>query len=293
MLLVACAAVTGCIPFAGKQDDLPVESGTSAGATRLAVIGDFGTGDSGEHAVADAIKKDDEKSGFDALVTVGDNVYPESRPKYFDEAWTKPYGWLKDKHIPVYAALGNHDEPNSKRTGQEESLLGMPGRWYTEQVGNVQLIVLDANDVTNPDQMRFLEDVLAAPGPAGAVWRVVAFHQPAYSCSRHQSTPAVQQDWVPLFERSHVDLVLNGHDHIYQRFAPIDGITYVVTGAAGSSLYEMHDCPAGTPEPAVAEVRSHYVVIETTDTELRLEAVTPDAHMFDSVTVQRRFTPAS
>lgn len=293
MLLVACVAMTGCVPFAGQQEQPPVEPTRTVGATRFAVIGDFGTGDSGEQAVADAIKKDDEKSGFDALVTVGDNVYPESRPKYFDQAWTKPYGWLKDKHIPVYAALGNHDEPNSKRTGPEESLLGMPGRWYTEQVGNVQLIVLDANDVQNAGQRRFLEDVLAAPEPAGAVWRVVAFHQPAYSCSRHQSTPDVQREWVPLFERSGVDLVLNGHDHVYQRFAPIDGITYVVTGAAGSSLYEMHDCPAGTPEPAVAEVRSHYVVVETTGRELRIEAVTADAHMLDSQTIERGATPAS
>ncbi len=129
--------------------------------------------------------------------------------------------------------------------------------------------------------------MLAAPRPAGAAWRVVAFHQAAFSCSRHQSTPVVQREWVPLFARSGVDLVLNGHDHAYPRFDPIAGVTYVVTGAGGSQLYEMGTCPAGTPTPTVAEVRSDYVVLESTGSSLRLQGITADGRVFDSWTIRR------
>ena len=285
--VAALAVVAACSPAGGRSPDLPAELVTGAQVTRIAVIGDFGSGKQGERELAATVRSDDRKAGFAALITTGDNVYPSGDPADFAAAWTVPYGWVDDAGIPVLASMGNHDRKSGKQD-QVMDLLGMPGRWYDKQVGDVQVIVLDANDVANPDQTRFLDDVLAAPRGPGVRWRVVVFHQPAFSCSRHQSTPAVQKAWVPLFARSDVDLVLNGHDHVYERFGPVHGVTYVVTGGAGDSLYEMRSCPKGTPEPVVAAVRRHYVVIEASSDQLRIEAVTGQGTLLDSAVLAHR-----
>ena len=285
--VVAMAVVAACSPADGPAAGTPSELVTGAQVTRIAVIGDFGSGKQGEAEIASAIRDDDARSRFAALITTGDNVYPSGNPEDFAAAWTVPYGWVDDAGIPVLASLGNHDRKSGKLE-QVADLLGMPARWYSEQVGDVQVIVLDANDVENPDQQRFLDDVLARPRGAGVDWRVVVFHQPAFSCSRHQSTPAVQKAWVSLFSRSDVDLVLNGHDHVYERFGPIDGVTYVVTGAAGDSLYEMRGCPKGTPDPVVAAARRHYVVLEASPDQLRIEGVTEQGTLLDSAVLPHR-----
>jgi hypothetical protein len=100
------------------------------------------------------------------------------------------------------------------------------------------------------------------------------FHQPAYSCGRHKSSPEVQREWVGLFQRSGVDLVLNGHDHDYQRFAPIGGVTYVVTGGGGAELYGVGDCPAGTPRPVVFNDDVHqFLYVSATASEMEGHAV--------------------
>ncbi len=59
---------------------------------------------------------------------------------------------------------------------------------------------------------------------------MVIFHQPAYSRgTKHGSTRAVDRRWVPILERHRVALVLNGHEHDYQRFTSAAAVTYVVT----------------------------------------------------------------
>ena len=86
---------------------------------------------------------------------------------------------------------------------------------------------------------------------------VVFFHHCAYcTCTSHGSEGGVRQYWAPLFDQYAVDLVINGHNHIYERTDPIkagaptttspigstitpttQGTTYVAAGGAGKSLY--------------------------------------------------------
>ena len=63
----------------------------------------------------------------------------------------------------------------------------------------------------------------------------------------------MQRAWVPLFERYRVRLVLNGHDHNYQRFTR-KGVTYVVHGGGGAGLYALRGCPRGYPRRVAARV---------------------------------------
>ena len=252
------------------------------------VIGDFGSGDDAEDAVADEMREWADDNRLDAVVTTGDNVYDTGAPREFPAAWHEPYGWVDEAGIPVIAALGNHDVDGSGNTS-ELGLFDIPGNWYAETVGPVRFIVLDANDPSNPEQLAWLKDELAHG--SGAPWTVVVFHQPAYSCSFHQSTEAVDEIWVPLFAPAGVDLVLNGHDHDYQRFAPIDGVTYIVQGSGGAQLYPVSPilCPTGTPAPAFFDHDHHlFLTLAVSEDHLTGRAITADGDVVDTFDVPGR-----
>lgn len=225
-----------------------------------------------------------EDHSIDALVTTGDNVYESGHPRFFGVAWEQPYGWVEDAGIEVIASLGNHDIRTQDGRFVME-LLGMPARWYSVVIGDAEVFALDANYPTDPEQLEWFRDALQA---SEARWKIAVFHHPAFSCSRHDGEPAVQRLWVPIFERARVDLVLNGHDHNYQRFAELDGVTYVVTGGGGNpELYPVDDCPAGYPRRAVANDQDHhFVAVEGSARRLRLRAVASDGGVIDDVALE-------
>jgi hypothetical protein len=257
----------------------------AADAFGVAVIGDFGSGDDGEHSVADQMREWADEHRLDVVVTTGDNVYESGDPSEFDAAWNEPYGWVGERGIPVVASLGNHDVDGEGNT-REGGLFDMPGPWYERTIGPVRFVVLDANDPTNAEQLDWLRSALAEE--SAAPWTVVVFHQPAYSCGFHQSTREVDEAWVPLFGPAGVDLVLNGHDHDYQRFPPTDGVTYVVQGAGGADLYPVSTilCPTGTPDPAFADDDHHlFLYLAATRDRLSGQAVTADGDVVDTFEV--------
>ena len=180
------------------------------------------------------------------LVTLGDNDY--TRSASFAKNWTATFGWLSSAGVGVAGTVGNHDFAVD-RGRYEFELLGMPAPYYVRRVEDVQLIVLDSNAVTNA-QTRWLKRVLAKPSP---LRRIVVFHHPPYTCGGHLGSRTVQRAWVPLFERYGVRLVLNGHDHNYQRFQR-KGVTYVIHGGGGAGLYALRACPRGYPRRVAARV---------------------------------------
>jgi 3',5'-cyclic AMP phosphodiesterase CpdA len=252
---------------------------TPTGPFRFVVLGDFGNGSQAELKVAGAIDDWTDAHPVNALVTTGDNVYESGSPTRFAEAWEGPFGWVSVEGIPVVATLGNHDV-ETQGGAPVMGLLDMPSRWYTRRIGPVEFIVLDANRPTDPRQLDFLRRAVAT---STARWKIAVFHQPAYSCSRHGSTPEVDDLWLPLLAGDGVDLVLNGHDHAYQRFGPIDGTTYVVTGGGGAPLYHEDDCPDGTPEPEAKRVVHHFVTLVVSGSRLRIEALDSRLRSIDEV----------
>ncbi|MBA3350486.1 MAG: metallophosphoesterase [Actinobacteria bacterium] len=243
------------------------------------VIGDFGTGEASEHDVARVVHNWAQSHPVDALLTTGDNVYDSGNPRAFDDAWRRPYGWVEDSNLSVIAALGNHDI-RTDGGAPVMDLLEMPHRWYSRRVGNAEVFVLDANEPELPDQLAWLQASLAR---SDATWKIVVFHQPAYSCSHHDGEPSIVERWVPIFEQGGVDLVLSGHDHNYQRFEGADDIAYVVTGGGGNAtLYGLDACPEETPERVVANDEfHHFVAIEGSAQRLRLRAIAPDGSIID------------
>ncbi|MDQ6854686.1 MAG: metallophosphoesterase [Actinomycetota bacterium] len=243
-------------------------------------FGDFGGG-SAQPAVAQQMTAWAATHRVDALVTTGDNVYPDGNPSLYAAELDAPYAELRQTRA-FWMALGNHDVQSG--FGNEElRYVGLPTMPFTKDLPGAQLLFLDAN---HPDQQQaaWLNTRLSEPGPP---LRIVIFHQPAFSCALHGSTPAVDQLWVGLLEGHRVPLVLNGHDHYYERFVSTTDVTYVVTGGGGQNLYQRRSSCTGVPPSQATAERHHFTAIEIHGTTITLTAVADDGTVFDQATITR------
>jgi hypothetical protein len=247
-------------------------------ATGILAIGDFGVGGTTEREMGASMKLfASTHPAAAALVTLGDNDYTES-PTAFHRNWTTSFGWLETRGLDVVGTVGNHDVlVDGGRYEFDE--LHMPRGHYRRTVGNVQFFVLNSNRV-NLVQTTWLKTALSG---STARWKIVVFHHPAWSCGAYRGNTAVMRNWVPLFERYGVDLVLSGHDHNYQRFAPRHGVTYIVHGGGGQHLYALETCPAGYPRRVFGRAVHGFLYLRATDAALRVSSVTRSRRIIDRV----------
>jgi 3',5'-cyclic AMP phosphodiesterase CpdA len=290
-LVPLAAAVAGCQRSGGQPrpvtppGTVPPTMATPAapaGPVRagLVAFGDFGGGPA-QPAVAAAMERWAAGHRVDALVTTGDNVYERGEPRLFAAQLDAPYRVLRRRR-PLWVTLGNHDVAGGHGAAQLRHL-GLPELPYARSLPGLELLFLDANRV-DAAQAAWLDARLGGPGPA---LRAVVFHFPAWSCSRHDSHRLVDRLWVPVIERHRVPLVLNGHDHNYQRFVSGRGVTYVVTGGGGRPLYPLDACATGAPERVAGHLRHHFTAVEVHDGSLAVTAVADDDTVLDRTVIRR------
>ena len=177
--------------------------------------------------------------------------------------------------VPWQVAMGNHEietwySPDGYGGQFDRFALPQENKaYYSFTYGNVAVLSLDVNDVSNElpanlgysggKQTAWLDKQLAAYRKRADIDFIVAFfHHCAYcTCDSHSSEGGARTNWAPLFDKYSVDLVINGHNHIYERTDPIkagaatgkapigatvhaaqQGTTYITAGGAGVSLYE-------------------------------------------------------
>jgi hypothetical protein len=250
VLLAVLAA--GVVFLASAVD---VRSQQPAPPVALFAIGDFGVGGTRQRALGAAMRRFEARNPANVLLTLGDNDYTLS-PTAFHANWTESFGWLRGAGVSVAGALGNHDvEVDGGR--YQFDLLQMPGPTYRRKVGDVELFVLNSNSVGDA-QRRWLARALRT---SRARWKIAAFHHPPFTCGRYRAHPGVLAHWVPLLERHRVRLVLSGHDHNYQRFAPRRGVTYVVHGGGSGYFYRITTCPAWYPRRVRARPEAGFLYI--------------------------------
>jgi hypothetical protein len=243
-------------------------------ATGILAIGDFGVGGERERQVGAALRAYEEVHPADLLLTLGDNDY--TRGRAFERSWNASFGWLDEAGLGLAGTLGNHDGL------YELGTLRMPGAYYTVHVGDVQVFVLNSNSV-GTRQTRWLRTQLAA---STASWRIAVLHHPPYTCGGHLGSVDVRRAWRPLFERYHVRLVLSGHDHNYQRFAPARGVTYVVHGGGGAGLYALRACPRGYPRRVAARATHGFLYLEASPEALVVRSIRLDGTTVDRFTLR-------
>ena len=213
---------------------------------------------------------------FAFVLTTGDNFYAPDGTATEANFW-RPERCLRRLGIPYRAAWGNHDLAGTATA----EVLGARRRWYAFGAGPVRVVVLDANRPAHPAQRRFLARVLAtAPEPV----RIVAFHQPARTSGIHPPGEEQRRRWEPLFRRRGVALVLQGHNHLYERLV-VDGVTYVTTGGGGARLYPCVRPAAGLRACRLAH---HFLDVTADPGGLDLRAVTPRGTVLERVRIPAR-----
>jgi 3',5'-cyclic AMP phosphodiesterase CpdA len=242
---------------------------------RLIAVGDFGVGGDAQRRFGADVRAFEARNPADLLVALGDNDYTES-PDAFHANWEESFGWTRAAGVNVTGVLGNHDV-RVEGGRYEFDELRMPRRYFRRAVGSVELYLLDSNNV-DAAQTTWLRRTLAR---SRARWRIAVAHHPAFSCGTYSSHPAVVARWVPLFERYRVRLVLAGHDHNYQRFAPRRGVRYVVHGGGNPRLYPLKRCPAGYPRRVRGAPERGFVYLVARPRRLDGWAVTPTGRRTD------------
>ena len=206
------------MPLPNKDDSL-----------KFAVIGDNGNGERPQYELAQRMVEWRARFPYTLVVMVGDNLYGSERPQDFQTKFETPYKPLLDGDVKFYASLGNHDS----REQRYYKLFNMDGKLYYSFKAPKQDVRFFALESTymDQDQLTWLENELKN---SGEKWKIAFFHHPLYSSARtHGSELKLRAEIEPLLVKYNVSLVLNGHDHVYERIKPQSGIQYFVTGSGG------------------------------------------------------------
>lgn len=183
------------------------------------------------------------------VFTLGDNVYANGTADEFNRCYHPTWGRHQARTKP---AVGNHDYHTSDAAGYFSyfgTSAGNPRQgYYSYDVGSWHVVVLNSNceqvDGCGPasSQVQWLKDDRRTNPTACSL---AYMHHPRFSSGQqHGSTPELDTVWRELVG-SGVDVVLAGHDHVYERFAPLDadgqpsavGSRAFTVGTGGRSHY--------------------------------------------------------
>lgn len=136
---------------------------------------------------------------------------------------------------PLMIANGNHDQLAVNYLAQfalpqqvSDGEIAQGEEWYSFDYANAHFVFLNDtvldSEVLGGQQAAWLDADLAAVDRARTPWIFVVHHRPLYTCqSTHSPDTSLRSNWQPIFDRYHVDFVIAGHNHVYERSAPING----------------------------------------------------------------------
>lgn len=244
----------------------------SDGPVDLVLIGDSGGGGEDQLAVRAQLSA----LPADLVLHAGDLAYFEATEARLEERYFAIYERLL-RSVPFYPVLGDHDV-RVDSGAPWRAAFDLPGDgqargYYSFDWGPIHVAAIDTSGDLAA-QARWLREDLAA---SDAPWTFVLGHRPAYSSGWHGPDVEVRRHILPVLERAGVDLYLAGHDHDYERTAPIDGVTHIVSGGGGHSSR-----PVGAGSwTAASDSVLHVVHLRVTRDVLELTAVDASGDVFD------------
>ncbi|UCF75907.1 MAG: metallophosphoesterase [Betaproteobacteria bacterium] len=188
------------------------------------------------------------------VFTAGDNVYERGTLDEYRRCYESTWGRHKARTRP---APGNHDYRTEAAAGYFDYFGAAAGKrgegWYSYDIGGWHVVVLNSNCAAvgcgaDSAQLQWLAADLAA---SSAKCTLAYWHHPRWGGGSRRPEPGVQAFWDVLYEKG-AELVINGHDHFYERIAPVDpkgvpnparGIRQITVGTGGGSLYEFEKPP--------------------------------------------------
>ena len=260
---------------------------------KFAVIGDSGRWSDVQRETAARMAAERKRFPFDLVLMLGDNNYGDGSAESYRRRFEDPYRPLLDAGVTFYAALGNHDPVRQ----WDYPLFNMGGRrYYTfERRAGVPPIVGDrvqffAADTVNleDEQLRWLDRELSR---SAADWKIVFFHHPIYSSGRYAWSSALRRRTLEhAFVEHEVDVVFSGHEHLYERMKPQNGVMYFIAGASGSVR-------AGDLQAAPYQAKGYdrdltFMLIEIAGEELYFRTINRRGELVDAGKVVRTPRPS-
>jgi hypothetical protein len=258
-------------------------------SVRFAAIGDSGRGDQPQYEVSAQMQAYRKVFSFDFVVMLGDNIYDSWTPEDYRQKFELPYKPLLDAGVSFHAAIGNHDD----QAQPNYPLFNMGGhRYYTFKPKSLvaQLAGTDVRffviDTERLDRTQ-LEWIDREMGGSNAEWKIPIFHRPIYTSGRYTfSARGLRRALEPLLVKHGVKAAFSGHEHFYERIRPQQGITYFISGGAGS--LRVNDIrPSGLTD-AGFDRDYHFMLIEISGDDLYYQAITRTGATVDSGVVHRK-----
>ncbi len=233
---------------------------TLVGAGDIAQCGSSGPAASKAEATAKLLDGVPRNSST-VVYTTGDNVYNDGTATEFKNCYAPTWGRHKDRTRPV---PGNHDYNTAGASGYYGyfgAAAGQAGKgWYSYDLGAWHVVVLNSNCSSiggcgaGSAQEQWLRADLAA---SSARCTVAMWHHPRFNSGRtHGNNMEVAPLWSALYDYG-ADVILNGHVHVYERFAPqtpdaradsAHGIRQFTVGTGGASGYAFETTPQPNSE---------------------------------------------
>lgn len=247
----------------------------------------------------------------DVIIHVGDLVYPAGAGETYGTHFYEPNAEMI-RHAPFMPSLGNHDVA----TDQGRPLLAQfvfpengpkgieQGRCYWFDYGDARFVALDSNLVAAAGALT-MEDLKTVVAPwvrrvltdCDARWKFVYYHHPFYTGSQHSADGVafMKEAFLDVFEEVGVDVVFCGHNHLYERTAPLrrdeivpdgEGIVYIVTGAGGVSKY-----PELLPNPPYIRYYNDQVFsftqVDLSADRLELKQISEHGEVIDEYVIEK------
>ena len=209
----------------------------------VAAAGDIASENSGDDETAAVL----DKIAPNAVLSLGDNAYPDGALSEFQAYYEPTWGRHRVRTRP---SPGNHDYHTEGASGYFTYFgARAPGPYYSFDLGGWHVISLNSeiSMSASSEQYEWLQDDLAS---STARCTLAYWHKPRFTAGRYDDFTFTTPIWRLLYSAT-AEIVLNGHDHNYQRYelmtpdgapAPVRGIREFVVGTGGRSLYELsHD----------------------------------------------------
>jgi predicted phosphodiesterase len=266
------------------------------GSVRFAAIGDSGRGDPPQYEVSAQMQAFRKVFSYDFVVMLGDNVYDGGTPEYYRNRFELPYKPLLDDGVKFYATIGNHDFPNQPfyppfNMGGERYYTFKPPSLVARLTGagdDVRFFMIDTERLDRTE----VEWIDREMGRSESEWKIPVFHRPIYTSGRYaRPARALRTVLEPLFVKHGVKVAFSGHEHFYERIKQQQGITYFISGGAGSLR-------AGDIRPTdLTDVGFdsdyHFMLIEISGGELFYQAISRTGATVDSGVVRRTAAPSN